>query len=515
MHSHPLTARSINADFDTGDTLPEKEVIGTSDGRHNAFGYSAHDRKTGTFYAFWRSGTEHGVAGAAEIRMRRYASDCYEPLESFVTVLTPDPDRDLRDPSPCVDPETGRLVVAYVDTPTSGNGTTYFKSIASDDGGETFSAPNTFAIIPYAYARIYGGLKIQPSTDSALLWEMVTTAYYQTEDTPSRKYVVDYFTTQDGEYWLNSQDLDEGYIAGEDEGAMSETALVGVSPSIWLAIGRGSDDLHLKISKDGRKTWTPWEKIWWTDSGKHVAPAAAAVKTSDGQVSLFLGATDRSNDWLEWSATPISRILKHGADAILPTIIGPASTNAYPDIVDMGDGNAVFSFTREYPGFSYASYHLGFVNYGRFLSRTPGFKVCLSAAQLNFASGYNRVNWSSAAKGWMHGARLDGNTITITVPGRWRFTAVVRVTAGNLDKELQEHAIYRAPAGGSFAKEIGRYDTKAHTYGDDLAVSGAINCAFGDKIETYVKFQSLSGKVITPDYVETHFIGEYLGDYGS
>jgi hypothetical protein len=505
-------------DYDVGDNLPEREIVGIGEALHQAFGYGCLNSSTRRLFTFWRAGTIHGVGGAGEIRMRRYDNDGGNALTeadgsgAYTIVLQPDAGRDLRDPSPCVDPVTGNLVLAFTDTPSSGSGTTYFRAMVSTDGGDTWGVPQTFATIPFAYARIYGGLKVQPSTDPDQTWELVTTAYYQLNSDPD--YVLDYFVTRDGgATFQNSQDLGEAYIS---EDAHNETALVGVNKSVWLAFSRASDSIHMKYSLDARQTWSAWETISWTVTGVHVAPDAMLVADKDGKPCVFLAVSDRTNDHVEFSTAPVKDLIQQGEGAFPLPSIGQATVNTYPGLIDFGGGQALFTFTKEYSPETYASFHLGQVNYGRLVNRPYGFKYHLSADQTGVVSAtLTKVLWDTASSGYVHGADLSSGTVTVKKAGRWRFRFKAVVTAGVVDQALLLAYLYRATGGGAAAAaEIG-YITASGTSARAIEAEATLNCLYGDEIECRVNLAGAGNKTIGDDVFQSSFTGEYIGEYGS
>lgn len=488
-------------DYDIAQALPEREIIGVGEGKHQCFGYGCLDPQSRRLYTFWRAGTSHGVVGAGQIRMRRYDNGGAFPIETYTTVLQPEVGRDLRDPSPCIDPDTGKLVLVFTDTPSSGSGTTYFKAMTFDLATETWSSPVTFATIPYAYARIYGGLKVQPSTTPGRRYDLVTTAYYQVSAAPA--YVVDYFVTRDGGgSFQNSQALGEAYISQTPH---SETALVGVNASTWLAFARGNDDISLKYSTDARKTWSTWETISWTSTGVHVAPDAIAVRAASGAPHIFLAVTDRTNDYVEFSAASVRDILNHGEEALSPPVSGQSCSNAYPGLIDFGDGQALFTFTREYTGQVYASWHLGQVNYGSIVNQAPGFKIGISAS-VSAPAGASKISWNNWA--YQHGVALDNGEIVIRRAGPWRLTFCATFTTGIVDQALYYGSIYRN--GSAIAH--GNYHSASGVGTQSLTVTVEDYFDFGDKVRTDMVLAGAGAKNVVSPISQTWFAGAFLGD---
>lgn len=420
--------------FSLASPLPEKEVMGISEARHQAFGYCCRDDQ-GRIYAAWRDGASHGVVGAGRLRMRRY--DHEGAFDIGISVLAePDPGRDLRDPMICHTPH-GNLVLVWNDTPSVGTGTTYFKTKMSSDRGETWGAESTIAAIPFNYARVYGGLKVLPSTDPSCDWEVGFTAYYQTSTTPA--YLLNFYISRDGgQTFSQAADIGQAPISAT---AHNETAFDGLNPLVWFAASRASDSIHLKWSVDGRQTWGSWQTISWTSGGVHIAPSLDIVKDSAGRPWLLLGVSDRTNDWMEWSAALIQDVLEFGVSAFPAPTRGHACSNAYPGTILYPDGNLMFTFTREYSGQPYASTHLGYFNYGSLFTqrgplslRASEQAVPIANDSITYTSGLMQIDTEGGAAAdnlsTINGGRCGDLLILQTVAGSRDVT--VRHAVGNI-----------------------------------------------------------------------------------
>lgn len=423
--------------YDASSSDQQEEVVPVDTDFHQGFGYCAADME-GRIYLCWRKGTEHGIEGAGQILMQIRDNDGFTVI-STATLVAPDPGRDLRDPMPCVTP-TGRVVIVYTDTSSTnvsgGTDPTHFRFIYSDDGGSTFSDPETITTINFNYARTYGGLKITPSTRASARTELSFTAYYQLNATP--EYVVDWRVSQDdGITWQSANDIGEARIMDPGEGGHNETSMGGVNPTTWFAVGRASDAIHLKVSTDGRQTWSAWETIPWTSSGTHVAPYLNIVPGADGTPYVLIAVSDRTNDWLEFSAARASDVATVGAAAFPSPTKSFDTTNAYPACVAYPNGQLLVTFTREFAGFDHASFHVGRFSYGELVTRRGPFgfsttnaaadtgqPVVISAGEVDYTSPYMTVDTEGAAA---------SDTLETINGGRVGDLLILETTAGSRD----------------------------------------------------------------------------------
>lgn len=502
-------------DTDLSMTYPEREVVGIGEGEHQAFGYVTLDPVTRIQYVCWRAGAIHGVAGAGAIRMRRYKNNGAHPVieadggGEYQIVLEPEAGRDLRDPSPCVDPATGNLIIVFDDVPTTGTTSTYFRKIISTDGGDTWGAPETFFTAISDYARVYNGLRVMPSTSPDHAYELVTCAYYSITADPTN--IVDYFVSRDGGLtFQNSQALGEAYITSPSPGGASEVAICGVTSNLWFVVARQSDDLRIKWSTDGRQTWSAIETIDWSVIGVHVAPNAIVVNDAKGRPTLLIATSNRSIDQIGFSAALVSDILKYGQSALCEPKYLNATSNAYPSVVDFGNGECVFSFTREYSPATYASTHLGYFSYGEIVDRIPGFKINRSTNQTIPTATKTQVAWNEPGLGYLHGCLLEsGGGIRIKRAGRWRFEFRARLSGGNVaDAQYIAHITKDgADIGSDYSHVV------SATGSTEVRCSVDANLPFDALITTHLTLAGAGDKVLSFSYQATHFSGTYLGEY--
>ncbi|MCA1241877.1 glycoside hydrolase [Stappia stellulata] len=502
----------------TGDTW-HQELLDNNDG-HRGFASIAYDRVSQTVYVAYRDATTHGIVdngvdadGTIRLLTISKSGAGYASPANVEVLANPD-GFDLRDPYLCMAP-SGRLLLVYTQTPddSGGDGPTTFRSTYREPGESAWSSPLIIDTINYDYARLYGGLRVHPSPASVGDWEISVTAYYQTG---AGTYMVGQYTTFDaGENWSSEADLSRAPISASGVDGTTETSMDAVNPLLWFAAGRNDDDIQFYISEDGQGSWSAAEIVPVSVSGANIAPLLRVVTDSKGDPWVLLFLSDKSADALKVTFARPRDLLALGASAFpRPISLQGSLINAYPDVVDIGDGHMVFVTNDEVSGDdSRSALHMGHFNYRRIVEAPPMWRIGLSSAQTGIASSaLTKIAFASFGAGYLHGIEYVSadNGILICRSGYYDLSVAIGITGGIVDGELLITKIRRQPAGGSIGDIAIHYGSSSGTTSHTGQANVSIYLAAGDVVTAWVQVAGAGDKTVTSS-VATYFTGKFIG----
>lgn len=266
---------------------------GASDAYHRHFGGIA-EGIDGRLHLVYRRALVHGVTDGVTIYYC-YSDDGGSTWSAETELVAATAGYDTRESSICVTP-SGRVIVAY-DMVSAPTGPVTFRLRYSDDNGATWTQGTDIYTSSYAFARVYGRIKVIPGVTGTTGYRLCMTPYYQVSATPT--YVVAaWYSSDDGLTWTAGTPIQNQINAN------SETEMVAINAKVWFAVARGTG-LNLYKTTNAGGTWTLVGVIPTNDG---VAPTLDKF-IYNGKWYLLLGYCDRSSNNLQFKYAEVSEAL--------------------------------------------------------------------------------------------------------------------------------------------------------------------------------------------------------------